>query len=79
MESTDETYPRIISEASISMLLPSPNLEPDELPNKIMEDLQKLDEHNESICETEDLILQIIYCLEKPVPILPNKFVYFLS
>ena len=49
----------MISEASISVQLPSPNLEPDELPNKIMEDFQKLDEHNESISETEDLILQV--------------------
>jgi len=47
MESTDETSVRMISEASISVQLPSPNLEPDELPNKIMEDFQKLDEHNE--------------------------------
>jgi len=59
----------VIPEASISVQLPSPNLEPDELPNKIMEDFQKLDEHNENISETEDLILQVIYCLEKPVSI----------
>ena len=38
----------MISAASISVQLPFHNLEPDELPNKIMEDFQKLDEHNES-------------------------------
>jgi len=64
MEST-ETSPRMIS-----VQMPSPDVEPDELPNEIMKDFENLDEHNESINETEDFILQVICCLEKAVSIL---------
>ena len=73
MESTDETSPRMITEASISVQMPSPDVEPDELPNEILKDFENLDEHSESINETEDFILQVICCLEKSKSILTNK------